>query len=392
MRVTRPFALIRCLCAFVFFASACSTAFAGYVVVRSFAGGTADPAFAYSKGMALIGSQLYYVRSNALRRGNVDFTGSQALHTFNGGTNGEFAVGPLHSDGTSLFGATFVGGAGDGGLVYAIDLDGSDYRVLANVSSMGGRQPVGGVTLRGSTLYGNTFSGGLANNGVLFSVNTDGTNAHRIFEFTNGMGARPENGLFLSGSTLYGSLPDSQVDTNSGTIFRVDGNDNVSTVYTAISPIVGPELLSVIGDTILAGMFTSPNNFTLNTNGQGVQTVALPHRFLTPFAGRLYGTTSTGGSFNGGTLFSLAPNGSGFRLEHSFGGPGDGKEPMLGLMSAGDAVLYGSTRLGGSSNAGAIFIFGPTVPEPSTVVLAGVGAVALLVMAARRRRIAAPCP
>ena len=43
--------------------------------------------------------------------------------------------------------------------------------------------------------------------------------------------------------------------------------------------------------------------------------------------GNLYGTTTQGGDYGGGTVFKLAPNGDGTWTEsvlHSFGGTGDG--------------------------------------------------------------------
>jgi uncharacterized repeat protein (TIGR03803 family) len=49
--------------------------------------------------------------------------------------------------------------------------------------------------------------------------------------------------------------------------------------------------------------------------------------------GTLYGTTFTGGSFNRGTVFQMAPDGSGSTLLHSFtAGPMDGANPEGGLL------------------------------------------------------------
>jgi uncharacterized repeat protein (TIGR03803 family) len=52
-------------------------------------------------------------------------------------------------------------------------------------------------------------------------------------------------------------------------------------------------------------------------------------------AGNLYGNTITGGSGSEGTVFTLATDGSGFTLLHSFiGGPSDGDNPRGGLLMA----------------------------------------------------------
>jgi uncharacterized repeat protein (TIGR03803 family) len=72
--------------------------------------------------------------------------------------------------------------------------------------------------------------------------------------------------------------------------------------------------------------------------------------------GRLYGTTSLGGSSNEGTVFSIHPNGSGFQILHSFAATtNDAKQPYAGLIQARDGALYGTTQFGGISNQGAIF-------------------------------------
>jgi uncharacterized repeat protein (TIGR03803 family) len=72
-------------------------------------------------------------------------------------------------------------------------------------------------------------------------------------------------------------------------------------------------------------------------------------------AGDLYGTTFSGGDFQSGTVFVIAPDGSESVL-HSFGGaPNDGALPAAALTLGGDGNLYGTTLLGGANNQGAVF-------------------------------------
>ena len=64
--------------------------------------------------------------------------------------------------------------------------------------------------------------------------------------------------------------------------------------------------------------------------------------------GSLYGTTSGGGAFGGGTVFKLDASGGRFAL-HSFGPIGsdtDGYRPGAGLIQASDGNFYGTTSLG----------------------------------------------
>ena len=69
----------------------------------------------------------------------------------------------------------------------------------------------------------------------------------------------------------------------------------------------------------------------------------------------LYGTTSEGGAFNGGTVFAVNTDGSGFTKPYSLGsGKNDGAYPQTGLVRSGDR-LYGTTGFGGTSSCGTVF-------------------------------------
>ena len=70
--------------------------------------------------------------------------------------------------------------------------------------------------------------------------------------------------------------------------------------------------------------------------------------------GRLYGTTSTGGLSDFGTVFTIEPSGAGTVL-HSFSG-GDGRGPGARLVQATDGRFYGTTS-GGFGVAGDWTIF-----------------------------------
>jgi uncharacterized repeat protein (TIGR03803 family) len=65
-------------------------------------------------------------------------------------------------------------------------------------------------------------------------------------------------------------------------------------------------------------------------------------------AGNLYGTTTSGGSSNCGTVFMLVPTGSQSVL-HSFTCQGDGGYPYSGLVLSGN-TLYGTAATGGSGS------------------------------------------
>jgi uncharacterized repeat protein (TIGR03803 family) len=82
------------------------------------------------------------------------------------------------------------------------------------------------------------------------------------------------------------------------------------------------------------------------------------YNFTGSNSGRLFGTTVYGGASGDGTAYKLTPGGGGSWTEtllHSFAGhPGDGAEPDGDLLMV-SSNLYGTTAIGGSSNAGTVY-------------------------------------
>jgi uncharacterized repeat protein (TIGR03803 family) len=78
--------------------------------------------------------------------------------------------------------------------------------------------------------------------------------------------------------------------------------------------------------------------------------------------GDLYGTTQTGGLFNGfynqGTIFRVTTSGV-YTVLHvfsgNFGSEPDGANPAAGLIQASNGVFYGTTTAGGASKEGTVF-------------------------------------
>jgi uncharacterized repeat protein (TIGR03803 family) len=91
----------------------------------------------------------------------------------------------------------------------------------------------------------------------------------------------------------------------------------------------------------------------------------LPYGTLTADAnGVLYGTTSSGGTYNSGTVFSLSPpavsGGSWTETQLlSFDGASGGTLPLAGVVFGANGALYGTTSAGGASGAGIVFSLAP---------------------------------
>jgi uncharacterized repeat protein (TIGR03803 family) len=82
-------------------------------------------------------------------------------------------------------------------------------------------------------------------------------------------------------------------------------------------------------------------------------------------AGDLYGTTTGGGDYGHGTVFELAPTAGGDWTEtvlYSFGNGTDGANPDAGLIFDKNGSLYGTTTGGGTYGGGTVFELSPVYP------------------------------
>src|SRR5205814_255478 len=116
------------------------------------------------------------------------------------------------------------------------------------------------------------------------------------------------------------------------------------------------------GTTFFGGINDGGTIFKINTNGSGYLVLfkfsGLAGDAINPDAAliqgsdsALYGTTSSGGTNNVGTIFKLSTNGSpsSYAVLHTFTSTGaDGQTPWSGLLEARDGLMYGTTYLGGS--------------------------------------------
>ena len=78
-------------------------------------------------------------------------------------------------------------------------------------------------------------------------------------------------------------------------------------------------------------------------------------------AGNLYGTAS-GGIEQGGIIFELMPNGSGWteNVLYSFTGGNDGSTPEFRpIVDRVTGVLYGTTTFAGANNGGTVYELQP---------------------------------
>jgi uncharacterized repeat protein (TIGR03803 family) len=80
-------------------------------------------------------------------------------------------------------------------------------------------------------------------------------------------------------------------------------------------------------------------------------------------SGRLYGTSSAGGTVFGGAIFRLTPSHGGWKEQvlYSFQGGQDGAHPYASLAFDQTGALYGTTLNGGASDVGTVFKLSPAL-------------------------------
>ena len=102
--------------------------------------------------------------------------GIQLIHHFTGGSaDGAELLGSPLLVGNALYGTTSRGGVHDLGTIFAMQTDGSGFRLLHSFGGEpgGGIEPRGTLVFDGSTLYGMTRFGGSANEGTVFALTLD---------------------------------------------------------------------------------------------------------------------------------------------------------------------------------------------------------------------------
>ena len=289
------------------------------------------------------------------------------LHSFTARSDGANPWTGLVQFSNTLYGTTSQAGSAYDGTVFAINVDGTGFKVLSNLSGAGGGTPFSGtgLTIGEGILYGTTVGVGPAIPSSVFSMNLDGTGFQVLYEFAGSQWASPRCGLCLSDGTLYGTTFDGG-SAGAGSIFALtaDGSSFTSlhefsglsdqtgngTNSDGAQPVEGPVVSGgvLFGTTRGGGVFGGGTVYALNIDGTGFTTL---YHFpgnngagaLVLSGNTLYGAAG-GGNGGGGVVFAINTNGSDFRIVHDFV-PTEGVGPVSLVVSGN--TLYGTTWWGG---------------------------------------------
>jgi uncharacterized repeat protein (TIGR03803 family) len=192
-----------------------------------------------------------------------------------------------------------------------------------------GGNPLAGLVAGSGALFGTASAGGSFGAGVVFKLSASGEKA--LYSFTGGAdGGSPNSSLIFDAlGNLYGTTYGGGAH-GAGTVFEVTQ----------------------------AGVETVLYSFTGGADGANpVSKVSFDT------AGNLYGTTSAGGAYGGGTVFEIVKGGS-EQVLHSFGNGSDGSNVVAGatiLENASERVtaIFGTTASGGTDGYGTVFVLTP---------------------------------
>ena len=224
------------------------------------------------------------------------------------------------------------------------------YSVIHNFSGgADGANPYAGITIdQAGNLQGTATGGGLGY-GTVFKLkhSQSGYTFGILYSFTGGSdGAYPYNGIVIgSNGSLYGST---YSHGGSGC-----GGNGCGTVFNLRPPATFCR--SILCPWMETGLYTFMGNNDGSEPTQGTNVIF-------DQMGNIYGTTVSGGAYGQGTVYKLTRSGSGWTesIIHTFGAPGDGAQPLHNVIFDASGNLYGTTSSGGANNNGTLYQLVPS--------------------------------
>jgi uncharacterized repeat protein (TIGR03803 family) len=222
---------------------------------------------------------------------------------------------------------------------------------------------------RDGNLYSTTAYGGVNGLGAMFKITPGGTlTVQYSFDSTRGM---PGSGLTLNtDGDFYGTTVNAGA-ADFGTVFKITPGGTLTVLHSfaggndgqgpVAPPIQGTDGNFYYGTTTSGGTNNFGTVYTITTSGKltTLYSFDLTHGanprapLLQATDGNFYGTTYQGGTNNFGTVYKITRFGK-FTLLHSFDDR-DGSSPLSALVQGSDGSFYGTTFAGGSHHSGVVF-------------------------------------
>jgi uncharacterized repeat protein (TIGR03803 family) len=286
-------------------------------------------------------------------------------------------------------------------IIFSFDVQTMAYKTeLSQVVYENGELPVGGlVQASDGKLYAVTSDGGTSYlsgsrmKGVIFTFDPATKNFSKLFDFNTSTGGIPQAGLMqASDRKLYGTTTDDP-PIGSGSIFSFDPISNSFSSLKSFKTINGSQpmgrLLQATNGKLYGTTYygSASSSVPFGTNGIIYSYDPTTRAFIrlhelseigaqNPVGallqvsnGKLYGTTSYGGSNGKGVLFSLDLLTNSLEKLTDFGSE-NGEFPRSDLIEARDGKIYG-TASGGPTGNGVLFSYEPQTRAFTTVAVFG---------------------
>ena len=272
-----------------------------------------------------------------------------------------------------LYGTSRYGGTAGHGTIFSVTKSGS-LTILANLDhETGPANPTGGLTLEpDGSFLGVSEGGGDHHFGTVFRMTAAGE-ITVASHFKGSQDNRPTSKLLLAsdgnfyGRTTMGGLLSNGVFkvTPDGELTTFPGVDNETIAdydyHSGFAQGSGGDIFNFnayTGEFGWGEIYRFDENFgreTFYSFGEGGGYVV--NSLISDANGNLYGTTSEGGAFGGGTVFKVDPQGA-YTLLAELGGEFS-YLPNPGLTLASDGCIYGTTQGGGNEQLGTVFKVSP---------------------------------
>lgn len=309
----------------------------------------------------------------------VDTTGNnyKDLHDFNDTLGSYPGACGVVCGGGKLFGWTYEGGTAGFGVIFSIDTNGRNFKVLKSLDDSSGYNPYGNLLLVKNILYGASDNGGRYGGGTVLSIDTNGsalTVLHHLGYTNDGYNNyQDQTGLILIGNKLYGTTSKSATSSyhpKAGIIYSINTDGSSYRIVTYIQGTDDTLGFGPLGSLTLVknkfygfgygGKYNDGTIFSVDTDGTNYDTVmcfngtngSTPRSKLTLLGGKLYGMTRSGGASNYGTLFSIDTTVATLGYQDLYDFSVDSGYSPWGSLTLSSGVLYGMTNGGGPDFAG----------------------------------------
>lgn len=315
---------------------------------------------------------LYGMTGSTLFKIKHDGTGHTVLHIFSYPT-GVITNGSLmQASNGMIYGMAYLGGFLGFGTIFRINMDGSGFSVIHHFDGINGGHPSNGSLIQGrdGSLYGMSMKGDFER-GVVFKLNLDGSN-YRVLHHFSSPGGAVGSLIQATNGSLYGMVMD-------GAIFKIETDGSGFTVlhmlqsWEGINPhgsLVQTPDGNIYGMTYNGGNYGRGTIFRIRPDGSNF---AVRHHFdltngshptgdLIVHDNHLFGFTSSGGANSLGVVFkyNLAAN--------AFSKLGDfthetGENPWSGKL----LLVYPSTTIDAPTAQASTITFNNVLAKSMTV-------------------------